>query len=541
MNSVNTLSNLVKTRNTVTLQALPISGRENEMAANNAGGYVFSISDKAFLERFLILGTVHGNYYVNGPELTLESVKVLKEILARDGKLVVDTIVEVSSAGRAKNNDYALLALAYAMSYGCDKTKRYAAKNLSQVARTGTHLFHFVKFVTGFRGWGKILKSAVSSWYSTKTDDDLAYQMVKYQARDGWSHRDILRLTHQKVSDTPLRNNMFRWATRGIEALEGGSQVPTIIGAFETAKGASKSELVNLITDHRLSHEMIPTEAKNHPEVWEALMPHMGATALIRNLNKMTAIGLISPLSAFTKEVYGKLNDEEFLKRGKVHPIQMLIAMRQYGKGQGDKGSLVWTPNQNIVRGLEEGFYHTFKTVEPTGKNFLLGIDVSSSMRSSACVGATGITAAEAAIVMAMVTARKEPWCEILGFGHTFVDLGIVPTENLDQTMHRVYSRSFGRTDCSLPTQYARLKKIDVDAFCIYTDNETNFGNIHPSESLRLYRKEMNKPNAKNIVVGMSVSRFTIADPKDRNSLDVVGFDSNTPAVISEFTKMIVA
>lgn len=538
--SIAILSELTRTKNTVTPQSQPIRGRETEMVVNNQGGYVFQIADKAMIERFLILGTIGGNYYAGERDLTISSINSLQDILDREGKLFVDTIVEVSTTGRAKNNDYALLALALAMSSGNGKTKRYAASKLSLVARTGTHLFHFVNFVTGMRGWGRVLKEAVAGWYSSKDTADLAYQMVKYQSRDGWSHRDILRLTHQNVGADQIRNNLFKWSVKGLDALGASAEIPEVIYAFEKAKTASKAELVNLITDYHLSHEMIPTEAKNFPEVWEALMPHMGATAMVRNLNKMTSIGLIKPLSDFSKLVYGKLNDEEFLKRGKVHPLQMLLALRQYSAGRGDKGSMVWTPDQNIVRGLNEGFYHSFKAVKSTGKNYMLGIDVSSSMSTNRCVGANNLSAAEGAAVMAMVTARVEPWNMIMGFCHTFVDLQITANDPLEVVMKKVQNRVFGSTDCSAAIQYARQNKLNVDAFCTYTDNETRVGTIHPSEALRQYRKEMDKPNAKSIVVGMSVSSFTIADPKDRNSLDVVGFDSNTPAAISEFVNMVV-
>jgi 60 kDa SS-A/Ro ribonucleoprotein len=38
-------------------------------------------------------------------------------------------------------------------------------------------------------------------------------------------------------------------------------------------------------------------------------------------------------------------------------------------------------------------------------------------------------------------------------------------------------------------------------------------------------------------VVAMTATDFSIADPKDPHSLDVVGFDSALPGLIAEFTK----
>ena len=74
----------------------------------------------------------------------------------------------------------------------------------------------------------------------------------------------------------------------------------------------------------------------------------------------------------------------------------------------------------------------------------------------------------------------------------------------------------------------------DVDAFFVYTDNETWAGHIKPVEALRQYRNERN-PQAKLVVCGMTGTPFTIADPNDAGMLDVVGFSSDAPAVMSNF------
>ena len=40
---------------------------------------------------------------------------------------------------------------------------------------------------------------------------------------------------------------------------------------------------------------------------------------------------------------------------------------------------------------------------------------------------------------------------------------------------------------------------------------------------------------AKAVVVGMTSNGFTLADPNDRGLLDVVGFDTSAPAIITDF------
>jgi len=91
-----------------------------------------------------------------------------------------------------------------------------------------------------------------------------------------------------------------------------------------------------------------------------------------------------------------------------------------------------------------------------------------------------------------------------------------------------------GGTDCALPMLYAAERKLDVDVFVVLTDSETWAGNIHPIQALQAYRQKAGIP-AKLIVVGMVSNGFSIADPADAGMLDVVGFDTATPQLMSDF------
>jgi 60 kDa SS-A/Ro ribonucleoprotein len=511
----------------------PIPGRETEQIQNNTTGFSFKIDGWTKLERFLIIG--NSTFYVSERKTIAGASDTIKSLILQDGQRVVNKVVEISQSGRARNNDFALLVLAMAMTHGNDQTKRFAASSLPLVARIGTHLMHFVSMANSMRGWGKTLKWAVANWYQSKTPDQIAYQAIKYQQRDGWSQRDILRLAHPKAGEDALRNNVYKYIVKGIQGISETDVTPGIIQAFEAAKTASEGSLINLITDHRLSHEMIPNEMKNRPAVWEALYQHMGTTALVRNLNKLTALGLLNQGTAMAKSVVYRLNDVEVLRKDRIHPLQILIAQRQYAKGHGDKGSLVWTPSNTITYALETSFYQAFQAVEPTGKNLMLALDVSASMNSFVANGATQLTCREAATVMAMVTARKEPNSAIFGFDHKFRDLGITANDNLKTACEKTYSRNFGSTNCSLPMQQALQSGWKIDGFAVYTDNEVSQGANHPSQALVNYRNKSGKQDAKLISVGMTVSDISIADPKDRGMIDVIGFDAGTPAFISAF------
>lgn len=73
------------------------------------------------------------------------------------------------------------------------------------------------------------------------------------------------------------------------------------------------------------------------------------------------------------------------MQASRVHPITLLQAQRVYDQGHGDKGGLTWHPRPAITSALDQAFYLAFRNVEPTGKRFLAGVDVSGSMTWSRC------------------------------------------------------------------------------------------------------------------------------------------------------------
>jgi 60 kDa SS-A/Ro ribonucleoprotein len=249
----------------------------------------------------------------------------------------------------------------------------------------------------------------------------------------------------------------------------------------------------------------------------------------------MMSIGLLTGLSDATKHVVKQLGDIEALRQARIHPLNVLVALKIYAQGHGDKGKLTWTPVQRIVDALDGAFYSTFKLVEPTSKRHLLGIDISGSMDGSSIAGMS-LSAREGAAAMALVTANVEPDWAAYGFCTTFWELRISARSRLDDVVKYMQKLNMGGTDCSLPMVWATTHKMKVDTFVVYTDNETWAGSMHPVEALRTYRQKMGIP-AKLIVVGMVSNNFTIADPGDGGMLDIVGFDTASPAIMADFAR----
>ena len=483
--------------------------------------------------------------------MTQDNAKAIARLLAGGrGPEVVKELVEYSVAGRTAKQDPILFALAMCVRCPDPKTKTAAYEAVGKICRIPTFLFTFVEFVeamaAGSSGWGRGMRHAVGQWYSDKEPKDLAFTVTKYKQRNGWSHRDLLRLGHVKPADDG-HQLVFKYLAKGagilaeFEATE--PEVVAILEQLRTIEAVGKQayseeaeeRACEAIRRYHLAREHLPTQLLNSASVWTALLEDMPLTAMIRNLAKMTCIQVLVEGNPQVARVVAKLQSEEQLKKARIHPFNVLVASKIYARGHGEKGTMRWTPVRAVVEALDKAFYLSFKNVEPTGQSVVVGLDVSGSM-SCNVMGNDAISCREAAMAMSLVMARTEPECKMMGFAGELVPLkGVSPKNTLEQNLTAIAGLPFGSTDCSLPMVWATQNKVKADVFIVYTDNETYAGKMHPSQALVQYRREMKKPHAKLIVVGMAVNEFTIADPNDRGMLDIAGFDSAAPEIMRNF------
>lgn len=519
-----------------------------DQVKNNAGGFVYEVTPLMQFRRFLILGSESGSYYAGSRDMTLDNVRVIDSMLAKgSGIEAVNEVVEVSQAGRAPKNDAAIFALAYLAVNGDEATKTAAYTAMPKVCRTGTHLF---QWADAMKKLGSTLGSggarrAIASWYNDKPNEKLALQVVKYKQRNGWSHRDVLRLGHVRPParhsyDAKVRSDILTFAARpdGIDIPKGSAEELRLLYAARALQTATtERQVLKLIQDTKAPRELVPTQFLKSPAVWEALLEDMPVGAMVRNLGKMSAVGLLKPLSAAAKVVSDRLHNQEALVRSRLHPIQVLAALLTYQRGQGVRGSLTWTPVPTVQTALDDAFYLSFGSVKPSNKRTLIAVDVSGSMTWSEVNGVPGLTPFMAAGAMAMVAARTESEYFVTAFSHSLQAVDVTAQDRLDTVTRKLDAVSMGGTDCSAPMLYAKQQGLDVDAFYVYTDNETWAGRVKPDKALRDYRRSSGNQDAKLIVAGMTATNFTIADPRDGGMLDVVGFDTNTPQLMADFAR----
>lgn len=542
-NALKNYANAEKAARKSTPQTQRTAGRSDEVS-NNAGGFVFQVTDRDRLERFLILGSDGGTYYVKQDTLTKQNVGFVRGLIARDEALVLNTTVHVSDTGRAAKNSPALFVMALLLTEGVNKAATRAA--LPQVARTSTHLFEFAEYVDALGGWGRSKRNAVAGWYESKDANNLAYQAVKYRGgRNNWTHRDLFRKSHPEGVDKSVgRFILGQDVVDSIEANEFG----VIEGFKRMQRATSVNDVLAVLEAYKnLPWETIPTQFLTDPKVWKALFYNgaIGQTALIRNISRFGKIGAFNDL-VFVGDVAKALADEQRILKGRVHPVQYANAMGVYGNGKvsgrgygfystGYRAAPEVPPNAKILGALESGFYNSFKAVTPANKPTMLSMDVSASMTWDAPAGLVGMDYREAAAVMAMVTLRTEPYAEINAFSGSMRRVNISDTDSFATVVNKVTGLRAGRTDCAQPMLHAMERNMDIDSFFVYTDNETWAGSVKPFQALQTYRNNSGR-NARLGVVAMAATPFTIADPQDSGMLDVVGFDSNAPKVLADFS-----
>jgi 60 kDa SS-A/Ro ribonucleoprotein len=531
---------------------------ENQIQ-NNAGGYSYEVDKFSLLKRFLILGSENGTYYVKQEKLTAEHCKNLDSCLKEDGLKTLDVVREVALSGAAPKQDAIIFTLARAISVGDLETRRKAASLGLEILKTATMFFQFLEEVKFMRGiGGRIVHRMLQDWYDSKSADEIAYQLVKYGNRNNWNHKSVLRVAKPKTTDT-LKQSMYGYIATGEWGLlkkpvkENGVIVddgirddnlvmPRILEGYIKSRqalsnGATNKEVAKIVSDYNLELTMLADAHQAMPEVWEALLPNMKPWAMLRNLGNLSKHDLLKPLSDNLTHVVSQLSDEQKLKKSRIHPMQILSALYTYSSGSGVRGSSTWNVSSKVVDTLNNAFYKTFVNSKPTNKRFILGIDISGSMAGTLVNGIPNMRCTTAAAAMSLITANVESNHTFVAFDTAAKELNISPRQRLDDVANKIESMANGGTDCAQPILWAIKNKIAADVIVVYTDSETWRGTIHPQEVMKEYRKKMGIPT-KLIVVAMASNRFSVAKSDDPLTLNIVGFDVNTPALIEEFVNM---
>lgn len=539
-----------------TPQNQPLRGRAQ--VRNAAGGYVFEKSLWTKLEDFLILGTTGGTYYTNEDKLTTENVGWLIDAIAEDGPRVVTLIAGISTARpvRAPKPRACLFALAMAAAVGDPATKQAVKAVFPKVVRTTDHLAMFFGYWKNMAGKpvagrgmspviGRAMRSAFASWFDADDVHDVAFRALKARQRatpsgEAMALRDIIRIAHP-AGRTAQHRALIGWLAERVDDAHARQLVADVDNFLAAQAVTSPREAVEVIRQRRVTWEFLPSAMLSDKTVWDELVATIGLTALIRNLARMTRIGAIAPFSPTTNVVVSRLTSPDGLRRARIHPMDAYLALKVYGSGRsqpdGRKTASTWIPVGAVADALETAYELSFGAVQPSGRRLLVAVDSSGSMTHCQVTsgGSPLGSAYEVANAMAAMLARIEG----AGVHVIDVDTAVRRSKITAATNLRELARwrpSGGGTDMAASLRWARQQSLVVDGVIILTDNETWAGRSHPDEEVAAYRQTINEA-VRVVVVSMTATGHSIADPASQNVLQIAGLDASLPMVVSAFLR----
>ncbi|XP_006786930.1 60 kDa SS-A/Ro ribonucleoprotein isoform X3 [Neolamprologus brichardi] len=512
---------------------------------NSTGGGSWEISDKAKLCRFLCYGS-EGDLYStreNG-RIRVENTGALQSMLEeKRGAEVLEEIKRFAQDGRAVRLEPSIFALALCSQNPDVNTKQAAFKALKDVCREPAHLFSFIKYKKELKEhmkcgiWGRALRRALSDWYNEQDAMSLAAAVTKCKQREGWSHQDLLRLSHTKPARDAIAL-ISKYVTKGWKEVqvahenkENAEEVIRVLSYLEVVEKVKHSrdetEVVTLIEEHKLEREQLLTEHLKYKQVWSALLKEMPLHSVVKMLGRLTVLELGSSDTQFLCD---RIQSETALKQAKIHPFSILLATENYKKGQGYQGKPKWEADRNILKAMDSAFYKSFMNVEPVGKCFVVAVDMSGSPNS--IVPGTSISTAAAAAAIAMIFARTEADTHVLVYSEeAMVPFSISADMTLKEATDELAKFQSESRDCSVPIQWATENRKAVDVFVTLSNNPLWMLTASPVESLKKHR-ETSGANSKLVMCDLTNIGISIGDTEDRGLLTISGFDLGAFSVI---------
>lgn len=540
-------------------QTEPLPGRKADMIRNPEGGYVFRKDVWTRLSDFLVLGTEGGTYYADERTHTYQNIESVWAALLDDGPRAVQMAVDYSTGRppRAPRNHPALYVVAYALAAGNLDTKRAAAVAVPKVARTTDHLAQLFGYWKQFsskpggRGGAgrapvgansRAVRRAWINWFTARPPEQVAYTLLKARSRKTGAGEDFSP-GHLLSLVRPVPSN---GAEQALYALATGRKTPMeVSGYFVAAKSFYEAQLadtparaIKAINAYHVPWEFLPDAVLKDARVWQALVPHLGMTALIRNLARMTGLGVFGPFSESTGQAVDRLTSQAELHRGRIHPFDLLLARLVYDTGHAQPNlkapARTWSPNGHIVDALGRAYNLAVQVADKSPGRLVVAVDSSGSMGQTVQHGGSTIGSCYhlGTAIAATLMRSFDGDCYPVEF-----DSSCRPSKlRAGMSLGEIYSlrHDGGATDCSAPIEWALRNNVVCDAFVLITDNVTWSGNRHTTKVLEDYRRSIN-PAARVIVSAMVANGYSVADPTDPGVINVAGFDSSLPTLIAGY------
>ncbi|CAJ0943363.1 unnamed protein product, partial [Mesorhabditis belari] len=595
-----------KTSESERLQLLATKGRKaREQQTNASNEKLLPMPNLIRIRRLFLIGNDGVTYEAN-QSFPRENLWTLAEIINDgDAYVILNEIWEYSLGKRISRQESTLFGLALCARYRvCAVNEKKenerpitaayraylnamhltALSLVNHICPGSVDLFQFIDFCNQITDktnngntaviWEPAMKEAIFQWYSSKSPEELAFEVTKCSKFGRWSHQLLFKLCDAKVtllqfdpqqlvieqiyryishgalstrklrvSDTEIEKWYYTWEQLNSE---NDSKALDLIEAF---KWMNKDTVVDAIRSHRLSYEHIPAEYLELSAVWEALIDGMPYAFLLDCLEKIAIVSNIrhkrNPLIA---KLCQKLSDKDTIKESKVNPVQVLMAIEDL---QDSRLAPQLQSKNQIVEALELAFTRSFDTEALTGKSICFGVDFSVAMTNANDEPST-ITRSKAAVMM-MIGLRSGAKVEVMNFDrrqhnefqHCHFDRR-TPIQQICQNFDQVEGcgrltcdmcHHYPDIDCNELIMWATRNSKKFDCFCVITARYLDHG-ADEYNALNEYRKNY-VHEARLMVIAMRSYEddLWLEDPSDMGVLHVNGFNSDLPEIMMSFIK----
>ncbi len=187
---------------------------------------------------------------------------------------------------------------------------------------------------------------------------------------------------------------------------------------------------------------------------WEAMIPSMGAMALVRNLRNFDEAGVSDDVAA---EVAAKISDPEQVRRSRQFPFRYLAAYRH-------------APSLRWAYPLEQALAHSLSHVPKLPGRTLVLVDRSGSMFFSKMSDRSELTRADGAAVFGAAVAMRAAKADLVEFGSTSAPVKFRKGESVLKVLER-----FGDLGGTNTTEAVRRFYRGHDRVLIVTDEQYTY------------------------------------------------------------------
>ncbi|XP_046611310.1 60 kDa SS-A/Ro ribonucleoprotein-like [Neodiprion virginianus] len=507
-------------------------------------------------------------YYEEG---RVQSIKKIAE--TQNPLVAIDLIKKAFERKLVQNSETLIFALAVCARQTENESLRHAAYNaIKTICTTPQHFILFVKFASQIaksapepkHGWGAGWRKAVNEWYLSKDALDLAKCVTGCKGRYGWTHKDIVKLSHPKTDDI-AKKAVLKYVLFGLkETIKDfgdkpeAAEVIEYIQKIENFKHCEDQVLAGRLLElHNLTLDHVPGHLLKSEEVWNSLIPTMNITMLLHNLQRMHNIGILEPTGTAVDKVVDEICNQEKLLKEKIHPALVLITIKNYEKSgpalsyekqkarKAKARSVIPPPKptRKIIEALYKTLGYSFNSLAPTGLRYMITIDMSKAMQDNSAWRCGNLSSAEAGCLIALCLLRSENNVTVATFKNIGVHIVYLnKNASLGQIVKKMKQMPTGEVNLEKPMIWAAQKSEEIDVFINVVDVvDKRCGNgartDNPRKAIKEYRSKMELKNAKLVTCAMTTAQMVPHSDDDKNTLTICGFDENVPKIIEAFAR----